>query len=257
MPTCTWNPSDKGANITLSGGNLVATAATSANAVRATISNSAGKWYWECKVTANVTNAFTPGFGTAAMSLTAQVGGSAISFGIENDGSTIRTGGPVLANAAGTSFAVNDVINFAIDLDAGQAWLGKNGTWTASGNPAAGTNPWVTFTANLVLFPAWSGNVNTESCTANFGTTAFASTPPTGFNAWTNTFYTVALTAGSYAITGNNAALSSARRILCAAGSYAITGIAIAPFSAVNSAILRAANFVLQQLRVTKPTLRD
>lgn len=54
--TCTWNPADKDASITLSGGDLIATG-TASNAwrgVRGTTSNvTSGKWYFEVKVRLN------------------------------------------------------------------------------------------------------------------------------------------------------------------------------------------------------------
>jgi hypothetical protein len=51
----TWNPSDKNANVTLSGGNLTASVAswTTHYAARATIWKSSGKWYWEVTVVSN------------------------------------------------------------------------------------------------------------------------------------------------------------------------------------------------------------
>src|ERR1039458_9310106 len=65
----TWNPSDKGSNITLSNGNRTATGATAWNSVRGTTSSSTGKLYFETVVTATDT-AWIVGLGTSAMSLT-------------------------------------------------------------------------------------------------------------------------------------------------------------------------------------------
>ena len=46
--TTTWNPSDKGADIVLSNNNLTASGSGGVNnTVRATTSNSGGKWYFE------------------------------------------------------------------------------------------------------------------------------------------------------------------------------------------------------------------
>ncbi len=50
----TWNPSDRSASITLTGGNLVATGgAFAAASVRGTLSKSSGKHYFECLVNAH------------------------------------------------------------------------------------------------------------------------------------------------------------------------------------------------------------
>ena len=70
----TWNPSDKDASVTLSGGNLVASS-TSASwaAVRSTISKSSGKWYWEYTVTA-IGNGHTQGIGNSSATLANYVG---------------------------------------------------------------------------------------------------------------------------------------------------------------------------------------
>ena len=74
----TWNPADKGADITLSGGNLVATH-TSDNAatVRANVGKSSGKWYWEITTTGHANQGWL--FGVA-------------------DGTTSISGGTVLGN---------------------------------------------------------------------------------------------------------------------------------------------------------------
>lgn len=47
MDLITWNPDDKGTNITLSNNNLTAKHTTGNAMVRATVGKSTGKWYWE------------------------------------------------------------------------------------------------------------------------------------------------------------------------------------------------------------------
>jgi hypothetical protein len=103
----------------------------------------------------------------------------------------------VTVSTTGVSgFEAGDVIMFAFDRDAGKLWLGKNGTWFNSGDPAAGTNPQVT---NL-LEPAYSGGndphwrlvfatshypyaTNPVEFSGAFGNSTFpqAYTAPTGF----------------------------------------------------------------------------
>jgi hypothetical protein len=60
------------------------------------------------------------------------------------DNSTLDQGGgasPITVHTTGVStFAANDTLMFAVDLANGLMWVGKNGTWTNSGDPAAGTN---------------------------------------------------------------------------------------------------------------------
>lgn len=70
--------------------------------------------------------------------------------------------------------------------------------------------------------------------------------------------YHMFLTAGSYAIAGNAVALQKGFRLLAAAGSYSITGFAaVLAHLTTPSRLLRKAAFVLQKLRVTDPTLGD
>lgn len=72
----TWNPADKGANITLSGGNLTATTSAFAwDAVRTTISKSTGKWYFEMSITAN--NLGFSGIGKSTATLASYLGSDA------------------------------------------------------------------------------------------------------------------------------------------------------------------------------------
>lgn len=75
----------------------------------------------------------------------------------------------------------------AYDADAGKMWVGYNGAWMGSGDPAAGTNP--TFTGlSGTIYPAVTvpnGNYNvTDRVTGMFHSAGFKHTPPTGFSAW-------------------------------------------------------------------------
>ena len=54
------------------------------------------------------------------------------------------------------SFDTSDILQVAIDIDAGKFWLGINNTWVnnsggSAGNPASGTNELETFTAGTTL----------------------------------------------------------------------------------------------------------
>jgi hypothetical protein len=46
-----------------------------------------------------------------------------------------------LTNNVYGAFSDGDVLIVAMDVDAGKLWMGRNGVWFNSGNPAAGTNP--------------------------------------------------------------------------------------------------------------------
>ena len=181
----TWNPADKGGNLTLSNGNLTVENNTNGwNSVRATLGKTTGKWYWELTQDSGASDAtcglpaimddgadITNYAGFSAKSAGAQVGNTY--NGLVN-GVTGNHTGAVGAMGAGTVFG------FAMDVDAGKIWISKNGTWV-NGDPTGahvwgiGADTW---------FPAFSGNSTAGFVwTANFGATPFVYTVPTGFNA--------------------------------------------------------------------------
>ena len=70
------------------------------------------------------------------------IGGANQAFGIEFNGSTgqHRTfNGSTYANA--TSYSIPDDVMIAFDADAGNIWIGVNGSWIGGGDPGAGTSP--------------------------------------------------------------------------------------------------------------------
>lgn len=181
----TWNPADKGSGVALPNGNLAASGSGGVYyAVRATQSRSTGKYCYENTQTSVTPNSSTSGFATSAMALNNYVGFSAVSVAYQPNGNTLKSSQFTLVTAPSVTFASGETMTFCVDLDAGKAWLAKNGTFTGGGNPAAGTNPWVTFAPGLVLFPAYATPDASNVATANFGASAFVATLPTGFLAW-------------------------------------------------------------------------
>jgi len=85
--------------------------------------------------------------------------------GVASAGSTLFTGK--------TAWTTTDTYQIAIDVDNGKLWFGVNDSWydsggTTTGDPAAGTNATVTFTAGTPMFVvAQSGGAS--SIHANFG----------------------------------------------------------------------------------------
>ena len=82
------------------------------------------------------------------------------------------------------AFTPDDVLQIAIDFDAGKIWYGINNTYVNNssgnaGNPATGANALVTFTANTLMFPKFLSN--RTDLTVNFGQEAFRHLPPSGF----------------------------------------------------------------------------
>lgn len=180
----TLNPSDKSADLTLSGGNLIATASGSGyDSVRATQGLSSGKWYWEFKYTTVSSADAMWGVANSTMTLTNYVGLDANGWG-----NYMPTGNKLHAGANtgyGTAQVVNDVLMMALDMDNGKVWFGKNGTWFNSGDPSAGTNPAFTSADGITgtLYPCLSlTNPNVTVGQANFGASTMAYTAPSGFN---------------------------------------------------------------------------
>lgn len=183
--TQSWNPADVNAALLLSGSNLIVTRSSAANAYttgRARYACS-GKKYWEVAVTAN--GGFTPPFGlqgvvTASFSLSAGVGSATGGWGFHTrDGDTYDQG---TQNVLGyTAIGVGDTLMVAFDTSTGKLWFGRNGTWYASGNPAAGTGQQLTVPGGNTVYPAQSLYSSGTSNTANF-TGGFTYTPPTGFS---------------------------------------------------------------------------
>lgn len=180
MATWTWNPLDKGADITLSGDDLIATNANNWDSVRALYSKNSGKWYWE--ITVNDNSYVMTGVGTSAASLTSYVGSDDYGVGLSSGGGWYLQDTKTFTNQGRTAPAVSndDEVCVALDLDNGKLWIGVNGVWPNSGDPAAGTNPCFTFSAGTTLFPMVS--VQTAYCTAAFLTSSFSYSVPSGFS---------------------------------------------------------------------------
>lgn len=176
----TLNPSDKSADLTLSGGNLIATASGSGyDSVRATQAITSGKWYWEFKYTTVSSADAMWGVANGSLSLNNYVGLDANGWGnYMPTGNKLYNGGNT---AYGTAQVVNDVLMVALDMDNGEIYFGKNGTWFNSGNPATRTNPAFTGLTGT-LYPCFSLTApNVTVGSANFGASAMGYTAPSGF----------------------------------------------------------------------------
>jgi hypothetical protein len=109
----------------------------------------------------------------------------------------IRYNGTFPANLG--AFSNGDILNIAMDVDAGKVWFGKNNTWYNSGNPASGTNATVssltagTWTASMKQYRVGVFNFGQDSSFAGNKTSGSASaaddngfgdfyyTPPSGY----------------------------------------------------------------------------
>jgi hypothetical protein len=168
----TWNPSDKVANIVLSGGNLTGTATAAVNGgARATIPGSSGRYF---EVTFSTLPTNNNGFGlvSAAQSLTAYPG-NPNGIGIFSSG-YVEWPGSGSGNNWGSNFSTGDIMGLL--LGSSNAKIYKNGT--------------LFFTVNALpsgpLYPMlWETDAGTAA-TANFGATAMGFLP-VGAVSWDGT----------------------------------------------------------------------
>jgi len=190
----TLNPLDKAINGTLptfAYGNTQWTASgnsTSNNAVRGTLGNSNGKYYFEAKLL-EATNTM---IGVHLTSVSpfyngdGYMGNNSGFYGIYINGSddiSARVAGSSGASGLG-SVTNNDIIGCAFDFDNNKFYFSKNGTWLNSGDPtsgATGTGSFGTLASGLYVPAITNVSWTTASSTAfnfgngYFGTTAVAS----------------------------------------------------------------------------------
>lgn len=167
--TTTWNPSDKNASITLSGGDLTATNSSSSTtdnkAVRGTIGKSSGKWYWEVTMT-TIGDNVQVGVARSTESLSNFIGSGTYGWGYNNYGTLWNGGAGAVTKDA---FTAGTVIGIALDMDSGEVSFYKNGVLQHTFTGVTGT-----------IYPALSA-INGGVFTANFGATSFAHSAPSGF----------------------------------------------------------------------------
>lgn len=186
----TFDPSNKAASITVSGGNLTAGNASYTFACifgLASNAHSTGKYY--CEMTINNVggsgNQSGFGFGNASANLNNYLGSDANGWWYWSQVGAISNfynSGAALSPIPTLVYVYGDVIGMALDLTAGKAWFSVNGTWNNSGNPSSGTSPSFTFPTGITYYPIacffWGG------ATINFGATTYFSTAPSGFSNW-------------------------------------------------------------------------
>ena len=187
---CCFNPLDKHASLTVSDGNLKVQASTTQwELARSTFFLNSGKHYWEFTWTGSVTgtSGYQMGLKTPESTLSAaaaQVGSYAFQY--TTIYSTNGTTNSVVISPG--SITSGDVVMFAYDADAGQMWIGVNGTWNGSGNPALGASPdWTNLPkTGLSPFAGCYGSSNT--ITLNAGQKAFEYTNHDGFSPLATSF---------------------------------------------------------------------
>ena len=203
---CTWNPLDGTdlSDLTFSEGNTKVVNAT--GVCRGTLAAASGKWYWEIKqiTTVDAGNPIQYGIAdtedsppthSSLNSALIAYSDNALNCAIKKfDEGTAST----ITMSEFTSISQNDIINFAFDADTAKLWVGKNGSWLHSGNPAAGSNEVASTSTGNFFTPCLEHAGVTYTIETNFGNPSFSGTdksdangygsfeyePPSGFYAW-------------------------------------------------------------------------
>ena len=210
---CTGNPLDvsgvdnPGDVCTFSEGNTKIVQAGSSNVVgwkASTIGIRNGKWYFEVKLPIVDFQVF--GVGDSTWDGQDEAQDNQFSVYIDNGTETFRRGAGVNAAALNVTSANNDIWMFALDLDSPKLWIGHQGTWLASGDPAAGSNPMSTQAITDTLFIGGSLYTQNDSqILINTGNPPFAiSSSQADDNGYGNFEYDVP--AGFYSINTKNLA---------------------------------------------------
>ena len=166
----------------LSKGNTTLRQSDQASAI-ATLGFQGGKYYWEVKNSNQ--QSYTQIVGVLRQARMEVSGNDGYNVGT-NDGSwgyfmqsNQDNGKSFHNNSLGSVYqttSVNDILQVAVDGDAGKIWWGVNGTWVNSGDPANGTNAvYTNLPTDDVLFPAFS-NYTAGQFQINFGNGYFGTT---------------------------------------------------------------------------------
>ena len=185
------------------GNNTVTTINTGYTYNTSTFGVATGKWYWECKWSAQPTGSSDQvQIGIAkrpAPSSTTWLGQQLYTYGYQGSSGHVQNNNVNASGSVATPYSVGDIISVAMDLDNNKIHFAKNGAWTNSSDPAANSGG-VTITApdstpedSGVYFAAFGDANNSlqETGQFNFGngffgtsavadnSTATASTPGT------------------------------------------------------------------------------
>ncbi|WP_158497755.1 DUF7483 domain-containing protein [Magnetospirillum gryphiswaldense] len=179
--------------LVLSNGNTSANGSAAVRWWRSSLAMSGGKWYFEMK-TNSANNSYCgigiePGAVTRNDGLNQYPGGSeggADGYGLytlaspPNQGIRYAHNG-VYTDIVDAGFNTASVMKVAVDLDAKMLWLGYDNTWIGGGDPAQGTSPTYTLSAQVSDWVMMGCAYNEVTC--YFGASGFNLTVPAGFKA--------------------------------------------------------------------------
>jgi len=166
-PATTWNPSDMGAGLALSNGNLTATQNSTLYTwymVRSTKSYTVGtnhKVVFAITVSAyDNSNGWITGLADSTASLTSDVGSTGKALGQQIGGAGIQGSGGVTVsnNCGGPALGVGGTLYYAVNFNTGAVWCSTDCTSWAGGAPdSGGAGGNATLTSATAFFIAWAG----------------------------------------------------------------------------------------------------
>ena len=180
-------------NYTMTNGNTKIIGHTSSTTAVGTICPNKGKWYWEVKLVSGQSSYPRIGIfqndGSSNHIYTTHLcgsgDGSGRAWGSNSDASVARYFAGDNSYVTGASYTNGSIVQFAMDLDNGKLWFGKDNTWYGSG---AGTVT-IANIGNNTATPAFSdlgtgvnwtpaifGNGSADVWAANFGNGYFGTT---------------------------------------------------------------------------------
>jgi hypothetical protein len=189
----TWDANTKSAEISLTNGDLTASATASAltYGAKSTTSHTAGKFYMELSLhDAYGSSGYDVLFGFIHSDFDLSTNpGSLTEPAVFGTNGTEDDYHSYIGSTYGFPAGANDTwIGMAIDLDAGKGWFrNAAGEWLGGANPEAGSTPCLTFTPGTSMaafLQTFGDGVNPSSVTGNFGASAFAHAIPVGFSSW-------------------------------------------------------------------------
>lgn len=179
-PAAIWNSATGGGRYTFTSTDHIATYNNAAGyiPVVSSTSKTSGKWYSEVLIGGTVADVEV-GFAATGYDTTHFLGFNATGWGWDSAGGIYNNNASV---QPGDTFATGDTIMLAIDATTGKMWWGKNGTWTNSGNPGAGTGQSYTGTGGSTFYIAGSPTGGTSTSLRLNSTLTYST--PSGFSNW-------------------------------------------------------------------------
>ena len=177
-----WNPLDGTdlSDLTFSEGNTKVVNAT--GVCRGTLAAASGKWYWEIKQITAVDASNPIQYGIADTEDSPPTHSSLNNALIAYSDNALNHAIKKFANGTAsdvamdgfTSISQNDIIQFAFDADTAKLWVGINGTYLNSGDPAAGSNEVASTNAGNFFTPCLEHAGVTYTIESNFGNAPYS-----------------------------------------------------------------------------------